>query len=125
MSVKASTRQAGSVTVIDLSGQIKLGEGTSVLRDSVKDLLGKGQKKTLLNFGDVNYIDSIGVGELISALTSVRNQGGELKLLHLTKKVRDVLQITKLYTVFHVLDDETEAIAALTPNFKTAVLAYS
>ena len=112
MSVKASTRQAGSVTVIDLSGQIKLGEGTSVLRDSVKDLLGKGQKKILLNFGDVNYIDSIGVGELVSAFTSARNQSGELKLLHLTKKVHDVLQITKLYTVFHVLDDETAAIAA-------------
>jgi len=112
MSVKASTRQAGSVTVIDLSGQIKLGEGTSVFRDTVKDLLSKGQKKILLNLGGVNYIDSIGVGELISALTSVRNQGGELKLLHLTKKVRDVLQITKLYTVFHVLNDETEAIAS-------------
>ena len=112
MSVKASTRQSGSVTIIDLSGQIKLGEGTSVLRDTVKDLLGKGQKKILLNLGDVNYVDSITVGVLISALTSVRNQGGELKLLHLTKKVRAVLQITKLDTVFHILDDETEAIAA-------------
>ena len=103
MSVKASTRQRGNVTVIDLSGQIKLGEGTSVLRDTVRDLLGKGQKKILLNLDDVNYIDSIWVGELISALTSVRNQGGELKLLRLTKKGRDVLQITKLYTVSHVL----------------------
>ena len=112
MSVKASTRQSGSVTIIDLSGQIKLGEGTSVLRDTLKDLLGKGQKKILLNLGDVNYVDSITVGVLISALTSVRNQGGELKLLHLTKKIRAVLQITKLDTVFHILDDETEAIAA-------------
>ena len=112
MSVKASTRQTGSVTVVDLSGQIKLGEGTAVLRDTVKDLLGKGQKKILLNLDDVNYIDSIGVGELVSAFTSVRNQGGELKLLHLTKKVRTVLEITKLDTVFHILDDETEAIAA-------------
>ena len=112
MSVKASTRQAGSVTIVDLSGQIKLGEGTSVLRDTVKDLLGKGQKNILLNLGDVTYIDSIGVGELVSAYTSLRNQGGELKLLHLTKKVHDVLQITKLYTVFHVLDDENAAIAA-------------
>ena len=112
MSVKASTRQRGSVTVVDLSGQIKLGEGTSILRDTVKDLLGKGQKKILLNLSDVNYIDSITVGELISAFTSVRNQGGELKLLGLTKKVRHVLQITRLYTVFHVLDDENEAIAA-------------
>src|SRR5215472_5683713 len=112
MSVKASTRQSGSVTIIDLSGQIKLGEGTSVLRNTVKDLLGKGQKKILLNLRDVNYVDSITVAELISALTSVRNQGGELKLLHLTKKVRTVLEITRLDTVFHVLDDETEAIAA-------------
>lgn len=112
MSVKASTRQTGSVIIVDLSGQIKLGEGTSILRDTVKDLLGKGQKKILLNLGDVNYIDSIGVGELVSAFTSVRNQGGELKLLHLTKKVHDVLQITKLYTVFDVRDNEAGAIAA-------------
>ena len=112
MSIKASTRQTGSVTVVDLSGQIKLGEGSSVLRDTVKDLLGKGHKKILLNLGDVNYIDSTGIGELVSAFTSVRNQGGEMKLLHVTKKVRDVLQIMKLYTVFHVLDDETAAIAA-------------
>ena len=112
MSVKASTRQEGNVTIVDLSGQIKLGEGTSVLRDTVKDLLGKGQKKILLNLGDVDYVDSVTVGVLISALTSVRNQGGELKLLHVTKKVRAVLQITKLDTVFHVLDDETAAIAA-------------
>jgi anti-sigma B factor antagonist len=112
VSVKASTRQEGNVTIVDLSGQIKLGEGTSVLRDTVKDLLGKGQKKILLNLGDVDYVDSVTVGVLISALTSVRNQGGELKLLHVTKKVRAVLQITKLDTVFHVLDDETAAIAA-------------
>ena len=112
MTMKASTRQTGSVTVVDLSGQIKLGECSSLLRDTVKDLLGKGHKKILLNLGDVNYIDSTGIGELVSAFTSVRNQGGELKLLHLTKKVHDVLQITKLYTVFHVLDDETAAIAA-------------
>ena len=112
MSVKASTRQSGSVTIIDLSGQIKLGEGTSVLRDTVKDLLGKGRKKILLNLGDVNYIDSTGIGELVSAFTSVRNQGGEMKLLHVTKKVRDVLQIMKLYTVFQVMDDEAGAIAS-------------
>ena len=99
MSMKASTRQQQDITIVDLSGQIKLGEGSSVLREIVKDLLGKGQKKILLNLADINYIDSSGVGELVSAFTSVRNQGGELKLLHLTKKVHDVLQITKLYTV--------------------------
>jgi len=108
----ASTRQVGDVTIVDLSGKIKLGEGSSILRDAVKDLLGKDQKKILLNLADINYIDSSGIGELVAAYTSVRRQGGELKLLHLTKKVHDVLQITKLYTVFHVLDDEAAAVAA-------------
>ena len=82
------------------------------MREIVKDLLGKGQKKILLNLADINYIDSSGVGELVSAFTSVRNQGGELKLLHLTKKVHDVLQTTKLYTVFDVKDKEAAAISA-------------
>ncbi len=112
MSMKASTRQVDGVTIVDLSGRITLGEGSVVLRDTVKDLLGKGQKKILLNLGDVSYIDSSGIGELVSAFTSVRNQGGELKLLHLTKKVHDLLQITKLYTVFDVKDDEATAITA-------------
>jgi len=110
--MKASTRQQQEITIVDLSGQIKLGEGSSVLREIVKDLLGKGQKKILLNLADINYIDSSGVGELVSAFTSVRNQGGELKLLHLTKKVHDVLQTTKLYTVFDVKDKEAAAISA-------------
>ena len=112
MSMKASTRQIDGVTIVDLSGRITLGEGSVVLRDTVKELLSKGQKKILLNLGDVSYIDSSGIGELVSAFTSVRNQGGELKLLHLTKKVHDLLQITKLYTVFDVKDDEAAAIAA-------------
>ncbi len=112
MSMKASTRQVDGVTIVDLSGRITLGEGSVVLRDTVKDLLGKGQKKILLNLGDVSYIDSSGIGELVSAFTSVRNQGGDLKLLNLTKKVHDLLQITKLYTVFDVKDDEAVAIAA-------------
>jgi anti-sigma B factor antagonist len=110
--MKASTRQVDGVTIVDLSGRITLGEGSVVLRDTIKDLLGKGQKKILLNLGDVSYIDSSGIGELVSAFTSVRNQGGELKLLNLTKKVHDLLQITKLYTVFDVKDDEATAIAA-------------
>src|SRR5215469_16379941 len=112
--MKASTRQVDGVTIVDLSGRITLGEGSVVLRDTIKDLLGKGQKKILLNLGDVSYIDSSGIGELVSAFTSVRNQGGELKLLNLTKKVHDLLQITKLYTVFDVKDDEAAAIAAYT-----------
>jgi len=112
VSMKASTRQVDGVTIVDLSGRITLGEGSVVLRDTVKDLLGKGQTKILLNLGDVSYIDSSGIGELVSAFTSVRNQGGELKLLHLTKKVHDLLQITKLYTVFDVKDDEAAAVKA-------------
>ena len=112
MSMKASTREIDGVTIMDLSGRITLGEGSVVLRDVVRDLLSKGKKKILANLADVNYIDSSGIGELVSAFTTVRNQGGELKLLNLTKKVHDLLQITKLYTVFDVKDDETAAIKA-------------
>jgi anti-sigma B factor antagonist len=110
VTMKASNRQVSGVTVVDLSGRITLGEGSTVLRETVKDLLAKGQRRILLNLGDVTYIDSSGIGELVSAFTSVRNQGGDLKLLKLTKKVHDLLQITKLYTVFDVKDDEAGAI---------------
>ena len=112
MTMKTSTRQVDGVTIVDLSGRITLGEGSVVLRDTIRDLLGKGDKKLLLNLGDVSYIDSSGIGELVSAYTTVRNQGGELKLLNLTKKVHDLLQITKLYTVFDIKDDEATAIKA-------------
>ena len=114
MTMKASTRQMDGITIVDLSGRITLGEGSVVLRDTIRDLVGKGSKKILLNLGDVTYIDSSGIGELVSAFTPVRNQGGELKLLNLTKKVHDLLQITKLYTVFDVKDDEATAISAFT-----------
>jgi|SRR6185437_4580894 len=110
--MKASSRQVNSVTIVDMSGRITLGEGSVVLRDTIRDLLSKGDKKILLNLGNVTYIDSSGIGELVSAFTSVRNQGGELKLLNLTKKVHDLLQITKLYTVFDIRDDETAAIGS-------------
>ena len=110
MNLKVSTRQVDGVSIVDCSGRITLGEGSIVLRDAVKDLLSKGQRKILLNLGDVNYIDSSGIGELVSAYTTARNQGGELKLLKLTKKVHDLLQITKLYTVFDVKDDEAAAV---------------
>ena len=112
MSMKLTTRQVDGVTILDLSGRITLGEGSVQLRDAIRDLLSKGQKLILLNLADVNYIDSSGIGELVSAYTTVRNQGGELKLLNLTKKVHDLLQITKLYTVFDVKDDEATAIAS-------------
>jgi anti-sigma B factor antagonist len=112
VSMKASTRQVDGVTIVDLSGRVQEGEDISVLRDTVEGLLGKGHKKILLNLGDVKHIDSSGINALLRAFTSVRNQGGELKLLHLTKKVHDLLQTTKLYTVFDVRDDEAAAIAA-------------
>jgi len=110
--MKATNRQVEGVTVVDMSGRITLGEGSVVLRDTIRDLVGKGQKKILLNLGDVTYIDSSGIGELVSAFTAVRREGGELKLLNLTKKVHDLLQITKLYTVFDIKDDEAAAIKA-------------
>lgn len=110
MSVKLTTRQVGDVTVIDANGRITLGEGSSTFRDSIKDLTAFGNKKILLNLGDVTYIDSSGIGEMVSAFTSVTNQGGQLKLLNLTKRVKDLLQITKLYTVFEVFDDEAAAV---------------
>jgi len=112
VTMKASSRQVDNVTIVDLSGRITLGEGSVVLRETVKDLVSKGRNRILLNLGDVTYIDSSGIGELVSAFTSVRNQGGELKLLKLTKKVHDLLQITKLYTVFDIKDDEAAAIQA-------------
>jgi len=108
--MKASNRQVNGVTVVDMSGRITLGEGSVILRDTIRDLVGKGQKKILLNLGDVTYIDSSGIGELVSAFTAVRREGGELKLLNLTKKVHDLLQITKLYTVFDVKDEEAAAV---------------
>ena len=110
--MKTSTRKVDNVTIVDLSGRITLGEGSVVLRDTIRDLISKGDKKILLNLGEVTYIDSSGIGELVSAFTTVRNQGGELKLLNLTKKVHDLLQITKLYTVFDVKDEEAAAVKA-------------
>ena len=110
--MKATTRQVDTITVIDLSGRITLGEGCTQLRQLIRDLLGKGSKNILVNLADVSYIDSSGIGELVSAFTAVSNQGGQLKLLNLTKKVHDLLQITKLYTVFDVHDDEAKAITA-------------
>lgn len=110
MSVKLNTRQVGDVTVIDAAGRITLGEGTSALRDLIRGTVDGGHKKVLMNLGEVNYIDSSGIGELVSAFTTVTNAGGSLKLLNLSKRVQDLLQITKLYTVFECHDDEAGAI---------------
>lgn len=110
MSMKASIRQVDGVTIVDCSGRITLGEGSVTLRETISQLLAKNEKKILLNLADVNYIDSSGIGELVSGYTTAHKQGGELKLLNLTKKVHDLLQITKLYTVFEVKDDEAAAV---------------
>jgi len=112
VSMKATIRQVNTVTVVDLSGRITLGEGCTQLRELIRDLLSKGHKKLLLNLADVTYIDSSGIGELVSGFTAVSNQGGQLKLLNLTKKVHDLLQITKLLTVFDVHDDEAKAVGS-------------
>lgn len=112
MSVKLNTRQIGDVTVIDAAGRITLGEGSTTFREAIKDLVAKGQKKVLLNLADISYIDSSGIGEMVSGFTSVSNAGGQLKLLNLTKRVQDLLQITKLYTVFEVFDDEAVALSS-------------
>ena len=112
MSMKFTTREVNGVTILDLSGKITLGEGGLTLREEVRNIVAKGSKKILLNLGNINYIDSSGIGELVSGFTSVRNAGGELKLLNLTKKVRDLLVITKLVTVFDVKDDEASAVAS-------------
>jgi anti-sigma B factor antagonist len=110
VSVKLNTRQVGDVSVVDVAGRITLGEGSSAMRDALRDMVAKNQKKILLNLGDVTYIDSSGIGELVSGFTSVTNSGGQLKLLGLNKRVKDLLQITKLYTVFDVHEEEASAI---------------
>ncbi len=110
MKMTTSTRQVGGVTIVDISGRIELGEESAALRDMVRGLLGEGRKQILLNLGDVNYIDSSGLGALVSSFTSARKQGGELKLLSLTDKVTDLMQITRLYTVFDIKDDESVAV---------------
>ena len=112
MALTIASREVDGVVVLDISGRITLGEGSVQLRDAVRGLISKGQKKILLNMGDVNYVDSSGLGELVSAYTSAKNQHGEVKLLSLTKKVHDLLQLTKLYTVFDIKDDEASAITS-------------
>jgi anti-sigma B factor antagonist len=107
-----ATREVDGVVVLDLSGRITLGEGSVQLRDAIRGLISKGEKNVLLNMGDVNYIDSSGLGELVSAFTTAKNQQADVKLLNLTKKVHDLLQLTKLYTVFDIKDDEASAIAS-------------
>jgi anti-sigma B factor antagonist len=107
--MKIETRTVGDVQILDCSGKITLGEGTMAVRNTVRDILKSGGKSIILNLADVNYIDSSGIGELVSTYTTVTNNGGQLKLLNLTKKIQELLAITKLLTVFQVFDDETSA----------------
>jgi anti-sigma B factor antagonist len=118
MKMTASTRLEGVVTIVDLSGRIVLGEESAALRDLVRNLISEGNKKILLNLRNVNYIDSSGLGELVSGFTSMQSGGGELKLLNLTKRVRDLLQITKLYTVFDITDDEATSVNSFSPSIR-------
>ena len=110
MALQGTCREINDVAIIDFSGKITLGEGSSTLRRTIKELIDKGHRKIVLNLYDVDYIDSSGIGELVSGFTAVKSRNGNLKLLHLTKKVRDLLQITKLFTVFDVYTDEGTAV---------------
>jgi len=115
MSFKAAIREVGDVTVIDMDGRITLGEGSALLRDLIRENMAKGRKKIVLNLAEINYIDSSGLGELVSGYRFVKNEGGEVKLLNLNKKVTDLLQITKLYTVFDIHNQEAQAVASFQP----------
>jgi anti-sigma B factor antagonist len=112
MSFRATSREVGDVTVIDMEGRITLGEGSALLRDLVRERLGTGHRKIIMNLAAISYIDSTGLGELVSGYRLVKSEGGEIKLLNLTKKVTDLLQITKLYTVFDIHSQEQEAVAS-------------
>jgi len=107
-----SERQAGDVTILDLEGKVTIGEGSVAFRTAIQNLLSNGNTKVLLNMGAVSYCDSSGIGELVSSLTAVKDAGGNMKLLNLTKKMKDLLSITKLLTVFDDFDDEASALAS-------------
>ena len=110
MACKATKRQSGDVAIVDLSGRITLGDGSGIVRETVKELIAGGRKQILLNLAEVSYIDSAGLGELVGSYATVTNQGGQIKLLNAQGKVRDVLQVTKLYTVFENFTDEAAAV---------------
>ena len=113
MSAVIKCRQLDDVVILDISGRITLGEGTVTLRDALQKLLNRGERKFVMNLEHVDYVDSAGLGELITGFTTVRAQGGQLKLLKLTHRIHDLLQITKLLTVFDSFDSETEAIKSM------------
>jgi anti-sigma B factor antagonist len=110
--INISERQAGDITILDLEGKVTIGEGSVALRTAIRRLLGEGKNKLLLNLAKVGYIDSSGIGELVSSFTAVNKEGGVLKLLNLTQKIQDLLAITKLLTVFDVYESESEALSS-------------
>jgi|ERR1700728_2151894 anti-sigma B factor antagonist len=112
MALTAKTRQVGDVAIVDLHGKVTLGENTGILRDELRSLLAQGKKHIVLNMKDVSYVDSAGLGELVGAYTTATNQGGAVKLLHLQSKMRDLLQITKLFTIFPTFEDEKAAVSS-------------
>jgi len=115
MSFKATTREVGDVSVIDMDGRITLGEGSALLRDLIRENLARGRKKIVLNLAGIVYIDSTGLGELVSGYRLIKSEGGEIKLLNLNKKVTDLLQITRLYTVFDIHNQESQAVTSFHP----------
>ncbi len=123
MALQGTCRDVSDVAVIDLSGKITLGEGSSMIRRMIRELIEKGNRKILINLEEVDYIDSAGIGEMVSAYTMVRGASGELKLINLTKRVHDLLQITRLLTVFDVSNDEAAAIEASVDSARRLRLA--
>jgi len=118
MSLIVKTRKVDNVVVMDLSGKLTIGEPVMQLRDALRVQVAEGDSKFIVNLGDVSYVDSSGLGELVSSYTTVRNKGGDVKLLKLTAKIKDLLQMTKLLTVFDVYDDEAKAVASLKGSAK-------
>jgi anti-sigma B factor antagonist len=116
MNMTLSTRQVGGITILDIGGRIVLGEDSASVRDVIRDLLKNGHKQILFNLGDIDYIDTIGLGSLVGALTTVRKQGGDLKLLNLPEKFAGVIQITKLYTVIDIINDEAAAVKSFSQS---------
>jgi anti-sigma B factor antagonist len=107
---QGTCREVSDAAIVDFSGQITLGEGSATLRRMIREIVAMGHRKIILNLSDVDYIDSAGIGELVSACTSVRKAGGELKLTNLSRRLRDIMQITRLYTLFDIQADEQTAL---------------
>ena len=120
MSLKISVRQVDNVAILDLSGRITLGEASGALRDAIKDALAKDHTNILLNLADVTYIDSSGLGELVGAFATVNNRGGRLKVMNVQKRVHELMQITKLYSVFEVHGDEASALRSFQSTVASA-----